>query len=181
MNPIVFAMRHPITQVMLVVALIGAGALALNRMRVDIFPALNEPQIYVINNFAGMDPSQIEGFMTNVYELNFQYVDGLERIESKNVQNLAMLKLVFYPGTDMASAMSQVVSLASRARGQMPPSVLPPFVMRFDAANVPVGYLVVDSQNAARKLGELTDLAHDSHPSTVGRAGPRHRLLLAVR
>ncbi len=159
MNPIVFAMRHPITLVMLVVALIGAGALALNRMRVDIFPALNEPQIYVINNFAGMDPSQIEGFMTNVYELNFQYVDGLERIESKNVQNLAMLKLVFYPGTDMASAMSQVVSLATRARGQMPPSVLPPFVMRFDAANVPIGYLVVDSQNPARKLGELTDLA----------------------
>jgi multidrug efflux pump subunit AcrB len=157
MNPIVFAMRHPITQVMVVVALIGAGALAINSMRVDIFPALNEPQIYVINNFAGMDPSQIEGFITNVYELNFQYVDGLERIESKNVQNLALLKLVFYPGTDMASAMSQVVSLTNRARGQMPPSVLPPFVMRFDAANVPIGYLVMDSQT--RELGELTDLA----------------------
>jgi multidrug efflux pump subunit AcrB len=172
MNPIVFAMRHPITQVMLVVALIGTGALALNKMRVDIFPALNEPQIYVINNFAGMDPSQIEGFMTNVYELNFQYVDGLERIESKNVQNLALLKLVFYPGTDMASAMSQVVSLATRARGQMPPSVLPPFVMRFDAANVPVGYLVVDSQNPARKLGELTDLAQTRIRPLLGERVP---------
>ena len=170
MNPIVFAMRHPITQVMLVVALIGAGGLALNRMRVDIFPALNEPQIYVINNFAGMDPSQIEGFMTNVYELNFQYVDGLKRIESKNVQNLALLKLVFYPGTDMASAMSQVVSLATRASGQMPPSVLPPFVMRFDAANVPIGYLVVDSKT--RKLGELTDLAQTRIRPLLGERVP---------
>jgi multidrug efflux pump subunit AcrB len=150
-------MRHPVTQLMLVVTLLGGGALALSRMRVDIFPALNEPQIYVINNYAGMDPSQIEGFITNVYELNFQYVDGLERIESKNVQNLVLLKLVFYPGTDMASAMSQVVSLTNRARGQMPPSVLPPFVMRFDAANVPIGYLVLDSPR--RELGELTDLA----------------------
>jgi multidrug efflux pump subunit AcrB len=157
MNPIVFAMRHPITQLTLVAALIGGGALALDRMRVDIFPAMNQPQIYVINNYAGMDPSQIEGFITNVYELNFQYVDGLERIESKNVQNLVLLKLVFYPETDMASAMSQVVSLTNRARGQMPPSVLPPFVMRFDAANVPVGYLVIDSKT--RELGELTDLA----------------------
>lgn len=172
MNPIVFAMRHPITQVMLVVALIGAGGLALWKMRVDIFPALNEPQIYVINNFAGMDPSQIEGFMTNVYELNFQYIDGLERIESKNVQNLALLKLVFYPGTDMASAMSQVVSLASRARGQMPPSVLPPFVMRFDAANVPVGYLVVDSQNSKREFGELTDLAQTRIRPLLGERVP---------
>ena len=83
MNPIVFAMRHPITQLTLVAALLGAGALALSRMGVDIFPALNEPQIFVVNNFAGMDPSQIEGFITNVYDLNFQYVDGLQRIESK--------------------------------------------------------------------------------------------------
>ena len=98
MNPIVFAMRHPITQLMLVVTLIGGGVLALNRIRVDIFPALNEPQIYVINNFAGMDPSQIEGFITNVYELNFQYVDGLRRIDSKNIQNLVLIQLSFYPG-----------------------------------------------------------------------------------
>ena len=69
-----------------------------------------------------------------------------------------MLKLTFYPGTDMAAAMSQVVSLANRARGQMPPSVLPPFVMRFDAANVPIGYLVMDSKT--RPLGELADLGH---------------------
>ena len=157
MNPIVFAMRHPITQLMLVVALIGGGALAFDRIRVDIFPALNEPQIYVINNFAGMDPSQIEGFITNVYELNFQYVDGLRRIDSKNIQNLVLIQLSFYPGTDMSAAMSQVVSLTNRARGQMPPSVLPPFVMRFDAANVPIGYLVLDSPT--RELGELTDLA----------------------
>ncbi len=68
-----------------------------------------------------------------------------------------LIKLSFYPDTDMSAAMSQVVSLSNRARGQMPPSVLPPFVMRFDAANVPIGYLVLDSQS--RPLGELTDLA----------------------
>ncbi len=142
--------------VMIVVALIGAGVLALNRMRVDIFPSINAPQIYVLNNFAGMDPSQIEGIITNVYELNFQYVDGLKGIESKNIQNMTMLKLTFYPDTDMSAAMSQVVSLANRARGQMPPSVLPPFIMRYDAANVPIGYLVMES--TTRSLGELADL-----------------------
>ena len=38
----------------------------------------------------------------------------------------------------------------------MPPSVLPPFVIRFDAANVPIGYLVLESKT--RPLGELADL-----------------------
>jgi len=156
MNPTLFAMRRPITVVMIIVALLGAGSFALIKMRVDIFPAINAPQIYVLNNFAGMDPTQIEGIITNVYELNFQYVDGLKGIESKNIQNMVMLKLTFYPETDMAAAMSQVVSLANRARGQMPPSVLPPFVMRFDAANVPIGYLVLESKS--RSLGELADV-----------------------
>ena len=174
MNPTLFAMRRPITVVMIIVALLGAGVLALNQMRVDIFPAINAPQIYVLNNYAGMDPSQIEGIITNVYELNFQYVDGLKGIESKNIQNMVMLKLTFYPGTDMAAAMSQVVSLANRARGQMPPSVLPPFVMRFDAANVPIGYLVLESKT--RPLGELADLgmynasARCSSPSCPARS-----------
>ncbi len=157
MSPILFALRKPVTLMMVIVALVGGGILAFSQMRVDIFPALNEPQIYVINNYAGMDPSQIEGFITNVYEQNFQYVDGLKEIESRNVQNLVLIKLSFYPGTDMAAAMSQVVSLSNRARGQLPPSVLPPFVMRFDAANVPIGYLVLDSKT--RELGELTDIA----------------------
>ncbi len=159
MNLTEFAMRRPITLAMFVVAVIGGGVLALLGMRVDIFPSINAPQIYVVNNYAGMSPDQIEGIVTNVYEQNFQYVDGIKAIESKNIQNFVQLKLTFYPGTDMAAAMSQVVSLTNRARGQMPPSVLPPFVIRFDAASVPIGYLVLESKSdPPRPLGELADL-----------------------
>jgi multidrug efflux pump subunit AcrB len=82
MNLVVFAMRRPIAVVMLIVALIGGGILAFHQMRVDIFPAINVPQIYVVSNYAGMDPSQIEGIVTNVYEQNFQYVEGLKAVES---------------------------------------------------------------------------------------------------
>ena len=179
MNLTAFAMRRPITLMMVIVALLGAGLLAFNEMRVDIFPAINAPQIYVVNNYAGMAPDQIEGIITNVYEQNFQYVDGLKEVESKNMQNLVLLKLTFYPGTDMAAAMSQVVSLSNRARGQMPPSVLPPFVIRFDAANVPIGYLVLESKS--RPLGELADLGLLPRCGRCCRPGPGHDRLLALR
>ena len=56
MNPIAFALRHPITMMMLVVGLIGGGGLAIYNMRVDIFPPFDLPQIYVIQNFNGMSP-----------------------------------------------------------------------------------------------------------------------------
>jgi multidrug efflux pump subunit AcrB len=52
--------------------LIGGGGLAIFSMRVDIFPPFNLPQIYVIQNFNGMSPAQMEGLIVNQFELNFQ-------------------------------------------------------------------------------------------------------------
>src|ERR1700722_15050987 len=115
MNPIVFAMRHPITQMMLVVALVLGGVLALTRMRIDIFPAINQPEIYVFCNFGGMDPGQMEGLMVNQFEIAFQYVDGVQTVESRSIQQVAVIKISFYPGTDMAKAMAEVVSEATGA------------------------------------------------------------------
>ena len=79
MNPIVFALRHPITMIMLVVALVCGGALALTRMRVDIFPPINQPSIYVFTNYGGYDPFQMEGLLVSPFELWFQFVDGVQR------------------------------------------------------------------------------------------------------
>jgi multidrug efflux pump subunit AcrB len=158
-NPIVFALRHPITTLMLVVALVGGGALALNRMRVDIFPPINQPQVFVFVNFGGLDPGQMEGLIVNQFELEFQYVDGVRNIESKSIQQVAVIQLSFYPDTDMAKAMSQVVAEANRALSAMPPNTLPPRIMQLDAGSVPVGYLVFKSKT--RSLGEISDLAQN--------------------
>ncbi|MGE3803886.1 MAG: efflux RND transporter permease subunit, partial [Gemmataceae bacterium] len=64
MNPIVFALRHPITVMTLLVALLVGSVLAITRMRVDIFPSLNLPVIYVCQPYGGMDPAQMEGLLT---------------------------------------------------------------------------------------------------------------------
>jgi multidrug efflux pump subunit AcrB len=101
MNPTIFAMRRPITTLMLVGALISGCVLAFNRMRVDIFPPLNTPRIYVFLDDIGMSPDQIEGFIVNQLELYFQYVDGIQEIDSRNIQQVALCKLSFFPVTDM--------------------------------------------------------------------------------
>jgi multidrug efflux pump subunit AcrB len=157
-NPIVFALRHPITMIMLVVALVGGGALALDRMRVDIFPPINQPKIYVFVNYGGYDPGQMEGLLVSPFEFWFQFVDGVRSMESKSIQQVAVIELSFYPDTDMSKAMAQVVSVASRAQAMQPDGTLPPLIMQMDAGNVPVGYLVFKSK--ARPLGEIGDLAN---------------------
>ena len=159
MNPTVFAMRRPITTLMLVVALVSGGALAYSRMRVDIFPALNTPKIYVFLDYIGMSPDQVEGFIVNQLELYFQYVDGIQDIDTRNIQQVALCKLSFYPGTDMGQAMAQVVAMSDRAMSWMPKGTLPPMIMRMDSGSVPVGYLVFESEETS--IGMLGDLAQN--------------------
>src|SRR5271169_6238148 len=157
MNPIVFALRRPVTVMMLVLALALGGLFSVYQMQKDIFPALNQPILYVIHNYGGMDPKQIEGLITNQYELFFQYVNNVEHVESRSIQNMVMLKLYFQPGTDMAEATAQTVAYSNRALSIMPVGSLPPYVVRLDAGSLPVGYLVFESPS--RSVGELEDLA----------------------
>src|ERR1700690_3890946 len=157
MNPIIFALRHPYTVMVGVLALVLGGGLALSRMKVDIFPSLNLPVIYVAQPYGGLDPAQMEGLITNYYEYLFLYVSGIHHVESRNVQGVALMKLYFHPGTDMAQAMAETISYVNRARAFMPPGTVSPFVMRFDTGSVPVGYLVLSSET--RTLGEIQDLA----------------------
>ena len=123
----------------------------------DIFPTLGIPTIYVAQPYGGMDPAQMEGYLTYYYEYHFLYITGIEHVESKSIQGAALLKLQFHPGTDMSQAMSETVAYVNRARAFMPPGTVPPFVMRFDAGSVPVGDLVFSS--ASRTVGEMQDMA----------------------
>jgi multidrug efflux pump subunit AcrB len=159
MNPTVLAMKRPITTLMLVVALVSGGVLALSRMRVDIFPSLNVPKIYVFLDYIGMSPDQMEGFIVNELELYFQYVDGIQDINTRNIQQVALCELSFFNGTDMGQAMAQVVAMSDRAMSWMPKGTLPPMIMRMDAGSVPVGYLVFESTETS--LGAMGDLAQN--------------------
>jgi multidrug efflux pump subunit AcrB len=159
MKPTAFALRHPIATLMMVVALVSAGLLSYLRMRVDIFPSLHTPKIYVFLQFGGMSPSQMEGLIVNQFELLFQYVDSVQEVKSRSIQQVALLELSFFPGTDMGSAMGQVVAMANRAMSRMPPGTLPPMVFRMDAGSVPVGYLVLESRITS--LGMLGDIAQN--------------------
>jgi multidrug efflux pump subunit AcrB len=180
MNPIIFAMRHPVTIMVAIVAVVLGAFLALANilpdhitvagypipvrsvlpsrtgMPVDIFPDLNTPVIYVAQPYGGMDPQQMEGFLTNYYEYHFLYITGIDHVESKNIQSVALMKLYFHPGTNMAQAMAETVSYVNRSRSFMPLGTVPPFIMRFDAGSVPVGYLVFESE---RPIGEIQTIA----------------------
>ncbi len=159
MNIVSTSLRRPLTIVVLVLAVCLAGLLGVQKMSRDIFPPLGIPTIYVAQPFGGMDPSQVEGYLTYYYEYHFLYIAGIEHVESKNIQGASIMKLQFHPGTDMSAAMAETVAYVNRARAFMPPGTPGPFITRFDAGSVAVGHLVFSTENPARTVGQMQDAA----------------------
>src|SRR6058998_1169904 len=159
MRFVLFALSRPLTIVIALIAIALASILAVQRMPVDIFPQVGDPAIYVAQPYGGMDPAQMEGYLTYYYEYHFLYITGIDHVESRSIQGAALMKLVFRDGTDMGQAMAETMAYVTRARAFMPPGTVPPFVTRFDVGSVAVGYLVFSTTNENRTVGQMQDAA----------------------
>jgi multidrug efflux pump subunit AcrB len=151
------ALKKPIAIIVLFTGLLLFSVLAIRSIPIDIFPKLNSPTIYVIEQYGGMSAQQMEGFFATRMQDQFLYVNGIKNIESRNIQGLSQIKLTFYENTDMAEASAQVALQVNRTMAFFPPGALPPQVVRFDASSLPVGELVFSSKT--RPLKDIFDLA----------------------
>ncbi len=151
------ALQRPITIMVIFFGLLLFSVMAVRSIPIDIFPKLNSPTIYVIEQYGGMSAKQMEGIFATRMQDQFLYVNGIKNIESKNIQGLSLVKLSFYESTDMAEATAQVALQSNRMLAFFPPGSLPPTVIRFDASSLPVGELVFSSKT--KSLQEMFDLA----------------------
>src|SRR6202000_3008573 len=158
MGLIRLALRKPITILVLVAGLFFFGVSAVRSIKIDIFPNLNLPVMYISHPYGGVTPDQMETYFGKQYVNLLLYVSGVKSIESRNIQGLTLIKLTFYEGTNMAQAAAEVVSYANRAQASFPPGSQPPFILRFDASTLPVGQLVLSSPT--RSNNELLDMAN---------------------
>lgn len=134
------------------------GIDAVRKIKVDIFPKLDLPVMYIAHPFGGYTPDQMETFFAKQYINILLYVNGIKSIETKNIQGLTLMKVNFYPGTNMAQASAELSAFTNRAQAIFPPGSNPPFIIRFDASTLPVGQLVLSSEK--RSNNELLDLAN---------------------
>ncbi|HTI94535.1 MAG TPA: efflux RND transporter permease subunit [Puia sp.] len=151
------ALKRPITVLVFFIGLLLFSVMAVRTISIDIFPKLNLPTIYVIEQYGGMSAQQMEGFFATRMQDQFLYVNGIKTVESRNIQGLSLIRLTFYENTDMAEASAQVALQVNRTMAFFPPGALPPQVVRFDASSLPVGELVFSSRT--RQLKEIFDLA----------------------
>src|SRR4051812_3327391 len=133
------------------------GIVAIVRMPVDIFPSINVPVVSMLWAYGGLSPREMEQRIVSVSERVYSsYVNDVEHIESQSLNGVSVIKVYFQPNADVQAGMAQLTAAAQGITRQMPPGTPPPFMVRFNATDVPIMQISVASPD--RSEAELNDL-----------------------
>ena len=145
------ALRRPYTMAIAGMLILLMGFLSAQRMVVDIFPNIDIPVVYVAWNYPGLSAEDMERRVVLVSERAYSTtVNGIERIESLSIPGLGILKVYFTQGTDIGGAIAQISAQNNSILRIAPPGITPPNMIRFNASNVPVVQVTLNSKTHPR-------------------------------
>jgi multidrug efflux pump subunit AcrB len=140
------ALRRPISVAVMALLMLVLGVLSFELMNVDIFPAIRLPVVMVVWNYPGLSAVQIERRMVWISERAYSTtVNGIEHIDSESMNGLGILKVYFRPDADIGAAIAQINAVSETILSQLPRGTVPPQIISYDAANVPVAQLNIFS------------------------------------
>jgi multidrug efflux pump subunit AcrB len=150
------ALRRPYTFVVLGLLILGIGPLAISRTPVDIFPNINIPVVTVLWTYGGFAAKDMADRIVLIDEkLLPTVVNDVEHIESQSLRGIGVVKVFLQPGANLELAVSQITAASQGVLRNLPPGILPPFILVYNASSVPILQLAL----AGRNEREVFDLA----------------------
>src|SRR5580698_5875204 len=160
------SVRNPYMVAALVFMILVLGLVVLERVPVDILPVFKAPAVQVLTYYPGMPATSIEKTITTRIERWVVQAPGAERLESKSVPGVSVIKAYFREGVDPNGALTLSNSLALGTLPTLPPNTLPPVVLPFDpTGTLPLGLLTVQN-----------DRLDEAHVKDVARVDVRNML-----
>ncbi|HSZ57464.1 MAG TPA: efflux RND transporter permease subunit [Tepidisphaeraceae bacterium] len=154
------ALRRPYTFVVLALLIAVLGILSIVTMQTDIFPSINIPVVSVIWSYGGLSPTEMQDRITTVVERALTTtVNNIEHMESQSYRGTSVIKIYFQPSADVNAAEAEVTALCQEILRPLPPGILPPLIIRYNAADVPVVQLSLGSEILSQQ--EISDLGNN--------------------
>jgi len=155
-----FAIRYPYLILVGCLVLLVLGITTVARMPVDLFPEIKIPVVVVATFYPGMPPEQIESSITGRFERFFTLAGGIDRIDSRSLSGVSLIRITFKPGVNADSAVSNISNLAMANLRRLPAGTLPPVVLKFDASSLPVCLITLKGngldETQLRDLGQYS-------------------------
>jgi CzcA family heavy metal efflux pump len=140
------ALRRPYTFVVMALLVVILGGLTIRQTPKDIFPNIDIPVVSVVWTYTGLSTQEMEKQITTFSEFSTSFaVNNIKNIESQTLNGVAVVKIYFHPGVDVAAAVAQVTAVSQTILRRMPPGTTPPSVIRYSASNVPILQLSLSS------------------------------------
>ncbi len=154
------ALRRPYTFVVMALAILLVGIVAIVRMPADVFPNIDIPIVSAIWSYTGVSPEEMAEVITTRCERGFTTgVNDVEHSESESLAGLAVIKLFFHPNAKVDAAVAQVTAQSNSILQVLPVGLHPPTVLRYNAASVPILQLGLSSDTLSE--GQLYDLGYN--------------------
>jgi len=141
-----FAIKNPYFIIVLCLFVCVLGLTSVVQMPVDMFPAIELPEVLVATFYNGMPPQQIEADITDTFERFFTLASGVDHIESRSMAGVSLISVFFQPGTNADADVTQMSNLAMADLRRLPQGTLPPVVISTGAASLPVCLLTVQGE-----------------------------------
>src|ERR1700678_2200763 len=154
------ALDRPYTFIVLSLLILILSPVVILRTPTDIFPNINIPVIAVAWQYTGLNPEELEGRLTSVFErVLTTTVDNIEHIESTTVNGQAIIKIFLQPGASLDIANAQVTAISQNALRQLPPGTLPPLIINYSASSVPILQLGLSGEGLSEQ--QLNDMGQN--------------------
>ncbi|MCQ8106214.1 efflux RND transporter permease subunit [Methylomonas sp. SURF-2] len=139
------ALRRPYTFVVAALLIILSAPYVLRKMPTDIFPTIDIPVVAMLWQYNGMNAQEIADRLTSSVERSMNLIDGIEHSESLSYAGASVIKVFFHPGTDIRTAIAQVMASSNSVYRSLPTNVTPPQVIQYSASDLPLVQLGISS------------------------------------
>jgi CzcA family heavy metal efflux pump len=146
------ALSRPYTFVVLALLIMILSPLVILRTPTDIFPNINIPVIAVGWSYTGLNPEEMEGRLTTIFErILTTLVDNIQHTESTTYNGQSVTKIYLQPSASLDTANAQVTAAAQVILRGMPPGTVPPLITNFSASSVPILQLGLSGQGLSEQ------------------------------
>src|SRR5260370_12845211 len=126
------ALNQPYTFIVMALLMLIASPVIILRTPTDIFPNIDVPVIAAAWTFTGLNPEEMEGRFTTVFErVLTTTVDNIEHLESTTVNGTAIVKIFLQPGASVDRANAQVTAVSQTILRQLPAVALPQLLFQY--------------------------------------------------
>lgn len=154
-----FSVKKPIATLVIIVAMMAIGLLALSKLRVNQSPDVDIPVIVVSIPYPGASPETAEREITNRLEKQMQAIQGVKEVNSNSYEGGATIWMEFDFDRNLIEASDDVRNAIAAVRYKLPVEMREPVLRRIDPAAEPVMSLALSSSTQSH--AEISRYAED--------------------